>query len=275
MYKIKSLAIKAKRAILPTNHAALIIFHKNPSVVQSNLDIFKSKNKDIPVYGLFGGSLSDYNKWGKRLMGFKEVTYFSLKKPARWKWKNTDLMVRWWYSMNKDKFEFKHITVLQWDILFAEEIDTMFRGCSARDISLTGPIDLSDIMKRWYWTTNKDVKDEFRLLRAYCNVMKLSPVALPQKACYGPLYRLSRDFLEEYIEAFPVELCHDEIRLPLYADLLGFNIIDTGVYSWFDEAIEEYFNADNKEISDLKIKAELSSDTGRRIFHPVRHVVTQ
>ena len=90
-------------------------------------------------------------------------------------------------------------------------------------------------------------------------------------ACLGPGYCLPRAFLAAS-EALDVpDLCHDELRLPLIAQLLGFPLFDTGFYpKWWDPEVEECFRADGAEIETAAIEREMARLGGRRVFHPCR-----
>ena len=97
----------------------------------------------------------------------------------------------------------------------------------------------------------------------------------PCSLCYhGPGQQLSRAFLETYAEERVLELCHDEARLPAYADAFGFKLVDNGFCrKWFNKAEWKYFNCEQKEIADGIIHQELKKKNGKRVFHPVRRVV--
>ena len=85
---------------------------------------------------------------------------------------------------------------------------------------------------------------------------------------------MPRTFLEKYVATDVPTICHDELRLPLMAQSLGFRLYDTGLYrGWFDPEEMRFFNADTFGIAPDVIKAELAKPTGRRVFHPCRSVV--
>ena len=67
------------------------------------------------------------------------------------------------------------------------------------------------------------------------------------------------------------EVGHDEVRLPLFAQILGFGLADTGFYPrWMDPEIERVFNADSSEVDPALVASELAREAGRRVFHPCR-----
>ena len=68
-----------------------------------------------------------------------------------------------------------------------------------------------------------------------------------------------------------MSLCHDELRLPLFAQLLGFDLVDTGFYDgWSNPDSERHFNADGREVDPAAVAIELAKRDGCRVFHPCR-----
>lgn len=93
-------------------------------------------------------------------------------------------------------------------------------------------------------------------------------------ASLGPGSCLARKFIEKYAGIEIPELCPDELRLPLFSQILETPLYDTGFYpKWFDPAEQRFFNCMNEEISDLIIKNELKNPEGKRVFHPYRRLL--
>ena len=77
-----------------------------------------------------------------------------------------------------------------------------------------------------------------------------------------------KSFLGAYSELYLPELCHDEIRFPLVAQLLGYPLFNTKFFKkWFSEEEYKYFNCDRQPIDSQIICNELASN-GRKVFHP-------
>ena len=94
------------------------------------------------------------------------------------------------------------------------------------------------------------------------------------KICLGPGYCLPKAFLERYAAADVPEVGNDEMRLPYFGELFGFELRDTGFYGrWFDTEIEKVFNANGDEIPDELILEALGEQDGRRAFHPYRRLL--
>jgi hypothetical protein len=63
------------------------------------------------------------------------------------------------------------------------------------------------------------------------------------------------------------------LRLPLFGQILGYKLYDTGFYkNWFNAKEEKVFNCMAQDISLPAITKELSKTKGRRIFHPYRKI---
>ncbi len=89
-------------------------------------------------------------------------------------------------------------------------------------------------------------------------------------ACFGPGPCLPRGFLERYSAIDVPELCHEELRWPLFAQVLGFQLADTGFRSWHDAQADRFFNMTGRPIDASTIVAELEKPDGGRVFHPAR-----
>jgi hypothetical protein len=69
-------------------------------------------------------------------------------------------------------------------------------------------------------------------------------------------------------------IAHDELRLPLFAQILGFPVVDNGLRGpWRGEREHEFFHFRAREIELETIRAELAKPGGARAFHPVRRKV--
>lgn len=73
---------------------------------------------------------------------------------------------------------------------------------------------------------------------------------------------LPRAFLEKYTDISVPELCQDELRLPLFSQILGFRLYDTGFYK--EAGLFDW----EREIATAAIEKELLKPLGRRVFHP-------
>src|SRR5207248_8700351 len=83
-----------------------------------------------------------------------------------------------------------------------------------------------------------------------------------------------KSFLADYAALDPPELCYEELRLPLFARVLGYPVADTRLRRSSHSPEEDiFFNARGLDISQITIMAEARREDGRRAFHPVRTAI--
>ncbi len=245
----------------------LFRFHKNPSVCENRLKILKAFNPDVRIFGYFDSRerFSHFKKTERLL----ESVHFIEGKSPEWFWKNGDLAMRSWYGKIGKDLKFDVLNVVEWDLLMLDSLDIIYRNIPKNGIGLTGIVPLSSVERRWDWTCESPSKEEWMKLLEHARkrfYYKKKPFA-----SLGPGLCVPKRFLDAYYRADVPELCHDELRVPLFGQTLGFKLYDTGFYrKWFDDKEHRLFNCLGKEISILDIKKELSKKNGRRVFHPFR-----
>lgn len=250
---------------------ALFQFHRDWDICANRLQLLRAFNPGVEVYGLFGGEEESLEGAKGALGGDLAAVYYLRDRDSRWKWQNTDLAVREWFRDFGHRVDFDVAHVLQWDLLFFDSLASAYRAVPHDALGLTGITTVEAIADRWHWTLNEPHKTE--LVRLLEFVKAGYGYERPPRACLGPGYCLPRRFLEKYAEADVPELGHDELRLPLFGEILGCEIRDTGFYPrWFDAEDDRLFNANGDEIEDALIRRELARSGGRRVFHPFRKV---
>lgn len=248
----------------------LFRFHENSSVCRNRIQLLRLFNPDVRIFGLYGGDEGNFykfrNKLGKELDHIYCVTGVS----DEWKWKNSDLAVRRWFMDYGKQLSFDMLHVIEWDMLFFNSISEIYKHIPEDGIGLSGLILLKEIEHVWSWTSREPFRSEWNKLLSYArgtfNYMAEPYACIAGGAC------LSKEFLKEYARTDIPELCNDELRLPLFAQILGINIYDTGLYKWYDKNEEDFFNVEVREIKSATIKNELRRPSGRRIFHPYRKI---
>jgi glycosyltransferase involved in cell wall biosynthesis len=248
---------------------ALLQFHKDWEICRNRVRLLRSFNPGLEIYGLYGGDAERLPEVEQAFGDELNAVYHFRHPDHEWKWKNTDLAVRSWYRDFGANVDFDIVHSVQWDLLLLAPLDSVYRGVPPRALGLTGMTSVDAIADRWHWTLNEPHKTELVQLRDF--VKSRFGHVEPFHACLGPGYCLPREFLDAYASADVPELGHDEIRLPLYAAILGFDVADTGFYPrWFDSLEERFFNATGDDIDERLIRLELSRPRGRRAFHPFR-----
>jgi hypothetical protein len=249
----------------------LFRFHQNQAVCRNRLDLLRRHNPGTPLYGLYGGDETLFPRVAQSIGQEFSHLYCLSGKTAAWKWLHGDLAVREWHRAVGRELEFDMLHVVEWDLLLLDSLDRLYGGVLRSGIGVTALVPLRQIADRWGWTQTPRWVAQWEKLLAYSRA-KFGHAAEPQ-ASLGPGLCLPKEFLDLYANCDVPPLCHDEVRLPLFAQNLGFKLYDTNFYrGWFDEQEEAYFNCTNKEIGLGVIRAELGDPAGRRAFHPYRQV---
>lgn len=247
------------------DRAILFRFHKNPEICASRIRILKEMNPETPIYGL-GEDIEGLEKLFEAGM---DHLYVINDKDSEWKWKNGDLAVKNWYEGFGREQYFDILHIIEWDLLLTEPLEELYSHVEKDQVALTGIKPILEAKEYgWKWV-NGEYEDNW--VRLKDTVKENLDYSEESKGCIFPAAVLSRSFLEDYSNLEVPELCNDEVRCPLYAEALGYDLIDTGFFGeWGSDEVYQYFNALGQEIEESKIKTQLSQEEGRRAFHPVR-----
>lgn len=249
----------------------LFRYHDNLEVCKDHLRIFRSFNPDIPVYGLYGGDAAQFDLFNNEL---KELSgnYCLQYLDAEAKWKCFDYALKEWYQHAGKFIDFSQLYLLEWDFIFLENIDTLYSEIPEGIVGFSGLTPLSKIEKEWYWTNNEVKRPEWLTLLQY--VKDIYNYSSQPVGILCPGLSLPRRFLDGFLDIDLPNLGNDELRFPLYAQLLGLQLADTNFYrKWFSKREWRFFNCNNFEISQSVINRQFSKRRGRRAFHPVRVVM--
>lgn len=251
----------------------LFRFHQNRVVCQNRLDLIKRYNPSVEIHGLYGGEESIFENV-KRAIGSEFSSLFCLTgKTAKWKWLHGDLAVHEWYQQVGKTLDFDVLHLIEWDLVLLDSLDNIYHRVPADAVGITGLVKMDLIKDSWCWTSRSSWwTEQWECLLAH--VRKNYRYDAEPYASQGPGLCLPRNFLELYAAAEVPQLCHDEVRLPLFAQSFGINLSDTGLYNgWFDGAHEAFFNCRNQEINPEVMLGELGSPAGARAFHPYRQTL--
>lgn len=255
----------------------LFRFHSNYDVCKERVAIIKYYNPHIPIYGLFGGDFSD---WKKVKEYFKdsplEQIYVSTSTDKYWKWLHPEHTLREWYILHGYKIPFKLLFDEEWDILPAASLSKLYPTLPGRKcISLTGVENFDKVKDRWRWVTDESHSKDFIKFQTY--IKDKFQIEKIIHATLGPGQIFTRQFLEDFaslsLDMEYVDPIVSEIVYPVVAQILGYKVIDTGLYpGWFhrNEAIK-LFNCWYIPIEKDVISEEVKKKDGRRVFHPVKY----
>jgi hypothetical protein len=258
-----------------TKRIIVLRFDRDPLVCRSRVKLLRALNPGVPVCGLFGGDRRYKRtafRLGSRYFLGLDSFYWS-RQSGRWNWKNGDLAVAAWYRDVGHRLEFDVVHDIDWDLLLVESLERLYASVPAGAVGLTAVRPISAVEHAWPWLQCPADRRQWEQLLAYARA-EWGYNGVPH-ACWGPGPCLPRSFVAQYAEADPPDLCHDELRLPLFAQVFGFPIVDTGFRrQWHDPDEDRFFNLNSREIERSTILAELAKADGRRAFHPVRFVST-
>lgn len=248
--------------------AVLLRVHQYPSVCRNRAHLLKLFNPALPIHVLYGGPAGGREAMERALEGWADsFTVLEGASPS-WCWKNGDLAVRRWYDETGRSHAFDVLHIIEWDMLFLNPLSDIYEPVPPEAVGLSGIVPLAKIDKNWIWTTREPYRTEHEGLVAW--VKSRHADAAPLLACIAGGACFPRAFLEAYAAAEVPEMGNDELRMPLFARLLGFPICDTGIYSWEEKGQEKLFRLGSLSVRSANILGELGRPGGRRVFHPYR-----
>ena len=167
---------------------------------------------------------------------------------------------------------FDVLYLVEWDLLLLAPLESLYRSVPDGAVGLTALTPISELEEKWTWLTHeanrRDWEDLLALARNEWGYDGTPYGCLAGGSC------LPRALLEAYAEIDPPVLCNDELRLPLFAQILGFPVVDNRLRgTWRGEREHEFFHFRAPEIELETIRAELAKPDGARAFHPVRRRV--
>lgn len=244
-------------------------FDRKPAICRNRLRILQLLNPAVPIYGIYGGNEKSYFLMHKYTSPFLKHIYKIKNRPALWKWINFDLALRDWYRSVGHKVDFDMAHIIEWDMLFTDPLEKVYSHIRANEVGTTGLVALKKVEKGWWWTTHEPFKTQWKNLLVF--VRKKYRYNNAPFASVGPGLCLPRIFLKRYSEAEVPELAHDELRVPLYAQIFNLRLKDTLIKKHNPEKIEEkFFNCSKTPIKPAVVRRENKKKNGRRAFHPYR-----
>jgi hypothetical protein len=254
-----------------TRRLVVFRFHRAPLVCRSRVTLLRELNPGVPIVGLFGGDVgikgAPVRFGGKAALGL-DALYSSSDSPAL-NWQHGDLVLAGWYREVGHTLRFDVLHLVEWDLLLVQPLDSLYSSVPEGAVGLTALTPTSELEDEWTWLRHEESRKEWEALLALARA-EWGYDDVPH-GCVGPGPCFPRSFLEAYAALSPPTLCNDELRLPLFAQILGFQIVDTRLRGpWRGEREDPFFHFRNQEIELSVIKTELARPGGWRAFHPVR-----
>jgi hypothetical protein len=263
---------KSHRPQPVTQRIIVFRFDREPLVCRSRVALLRELNPGVPIHGMYGGPhgyrQAAFQLAGRRVLGVDSL-WTASPEPARWNWLHGDLTLAAWYRDVGHMLAFDVAHVIEWDLLLLDSLARVFASVPDDAVGLTALTPLSRVEGCWEWIDEPAHRHEWELLLG--EARRLWDYDAEPFACWGPGQCLSKAFLERFAAVDLPKCGHDELRLPLVAQALGFRLADTGLrHRWLDADEDRFFNLTSTEITLTDIRAECSRPDGHRAFHPVR-----
>jgi hypothetical protein len=249
-------------------------FDREPLLCRLAIARLRSLNPGIAIHGLYGAG-PGYREQAMRLGAWPVLgldSFYSIRHEGQWNWKNGDLALLEWYQDFGWRLDFDIVFLLEWDLLLLDPLAIVYSAVPPGAVALTCLTPVAELMGRWKWLRDPKELRQWELLSGHARRHwghSSNPLA-----CLGVGPCFPRAFVEAYAALAPPELCHDELRLPLAAQALGFPLVDSGFRRrWSDPNEDRYFNVGGPHVDPATICAEGRRPGGRRVFHPVRQRV--
>lgn len=260
--------------------AILFWFYKEPQICQNHLELLRRYNPTVPIYGLYGGELTEVDTYKSIVEEYFDDFYvFTQDKDSNWKWHLGDLLITDWYSQRGKHLSWDTIIIVQWDMLVFGSVHDLFSMLQKDQILLSGLRPIKEIEEKWSWTSAVIIP---KLRDLYVNFLGWvkDKYRYDQEplCCLFIVVCFPRSFLAKYSEIEQPELGFLEYRVPIYAQIFGTPFcINHPFQPWWpgDAATsknKETLNAKRHDVSLIGILRNILDSDGVRVFHPYRKV---
>jgi len=256
------------------DRAILFRFHRRIEVCRDRISLLRKLNPGLPVYGMYGGPDREAGVYKDGLGPLLDGFYHLTAGDAEWRRLNFDAALSLWYRDFGCGVAFDVLHYIEWDLLLLESVEKIYAHIPRESLGLTGLVVLEEIIKDWFWFTRYERSSEYRSqwkqLLAY--VKKNYGYNMKPCACVNPGGVFPRRFIDKLSSCDIPQLCHEEVRIPLFAQVFGFRMSDTRLFFRGAEGEREIFNclgSDRYAVKDETIARHMKNPSGRRAFHPV------
>jgi len=245
-------------------------FDRNPRICRERIDLLRRLNPGVPIVGLYGGGggyrAAAFRIGSRPALGLD--SFYRSRHSGRWNWQHGDLALAAWYRDAGRHLGFDVVHLVEWDLVLAAPLAEVYAHVPDGALGLTACTPLAEIGPDWDWVSRPELRTQTQaLFEAVAERWGFTGV---RRACLGVGPCLPRAFLADYAELDVPELGHDELRLPLFADLLGYPVVENGFRAaWHSSPDDAFFNATGRRIELEVIRSEVARAGGRRAFHPV------
>jgi hypothetical protein len=262
----------------PPRLAILFWFYRDPRLCADRLRLLRRYNAGVKIYGLYGGPVRDTGAFEQALLPLLDDFFSSpLDRPAKWKWRNGDLMIAEWFRVRGDRLEWDTVVVVQWDMLVLGDVRVLFSDLARDELVVSGLRRVEEVAAYWYWVREARNHERFRAFKDY--LRDRHRYEGPCLACLFLVVCLPRQFLERYSQIEEPELGWIEYRVPTYACLFGLPLRRMGRFDgWWSTAPDAQRTPRRERVlmatgsgPSIPIRTvwyHLRQRRGARIFHP-------
>jgi len=241
--------------------AILFRFHDNLNICKNRLKLLKKYNPNKKIYGL-----------GEKITNYKELfdsglddLYVITDKSSRWKWLNGDLAIRNWFINRGHKFSFDRLYVVEWDLIYLNNLNTIYEHIPKNGIGITGLQNINKTNKSWF----NGRYNEIQYIKKQCSKQYKKDINNIKIGIFPGLV-LPRNFIQNYAEIDTIlDIGNDEMRISIHGLYSDNPVYDTKLQNK-NITIDKYFNTKNIEVKVNNIK---NNKYNRNAFHPVRKQV--
>jgi hypothetical protein len=252
----------------------LFRFDRDPLVCRSRVALLRRLNPGVAIHGLYGGPHGlkrvGFRIPGKHLLHLDSV--YCSPRSGRENWNQVDPLLAAWYRDLGCRLDFDVAYLVEWDLLFLDSLERVYASVPDGAIGLTALTPTPAIENEWPWlqrpADRREWEDLLSLARAAWNYDDVPHACLGGGPCFP------RSFLADIATITIPQLSTEELRLPLFAQIFGYSMVDTGLRRGLLENADDdrFFNVGGTEIEPSTIMSELAKPDGRRAFHPVRRL---
>lgn len=280
------------RPVTPMNLAILFQFYTQPRICANRLEILRHFNPHTPIFGLYGGDGADSDRHREILGGMLDDFYVCpMDRTKRWKWRNGDQIIADWYRARGTELSWDTVVLVEWDMVVAENIGTIFAPLKKDEILIPGLRPVREVERWWSQVTKRKPKRRTKYIEFLRHVRKEH--GYTDEPLCGYLFGscLPRTFLEKYAPGASPDHGFMEYKIPIYAQIFRTPFCtDHDIRVWWDRPINAWLprprwyvyppswmipaaaralNASKREISFAEIRRQVAAPDGMKLFHPV------
>lgn len=250
-------------------------FYKNFPVCVQRIERFRRVNPSLKVFALYGGGYMQRENAFFAINHLVDDFYsFDEQQEPEWKWRNGDHLIGSWFLNRGVHLQWDNIFIMQWDMLVLKDpLEVVLKNVQPEQVLLSGFTGFENVSEWWGWS--KNYPEEILKYKNYLFDKFEYDGSL--YACLFIVVCLPRGFLAKYASLAITELGFLEYKVPTMAKVFGFEICyDSQFDPWWAAnpatvsiaRRDKVLNASRVDIGLMTIFSELTTPSGRRVFHP-------